>query len=399
MKTLKRIVVIITFLLGAGLSEISTAQHKVNPREISQLSEALGNVKREWTYTFQDKPTRGTSLSDAGLVFVTGDSDVTQTIDRDGTTVWERRAPEGMGTVSAWSSPNGRYVYLVHRVYDEGGIFVLITSEGQTLWQKDLNGQKGWPRFSRDGDYILTDPYILYWKPFEVVESRTGNTLWSKDRAAVSSFESGLDHLVYIENTTISNVDLTNGHTRWTHSFDVTSLGDRPGLGFWSLESSEEGKKLAVAVEKSFTTRLGTFDQTGNLLWRQDVDGVETLLGITPNGRFLATETGRPDHRQLKLIDADIGVVIWTLQTRVDGRNFVVMNDRLLFNTADGILILTIDSLGRLLDQALLPRKSIEYVGLRIEPGSTQDRSLEKTVLMLMDTELERTFYIESIER
>jgi len=398
METLKRIAIIITFLLGGGLSDISSAQHTPSPRSITQLSEVFDNAEREWTYTIQDEYDRGPSLSDTGLVFVTGDSDIIQTIGRDGTIVWERRSPAGMGTVSAWASPNGRYVYLVHRAYDEGGIFELITSDGQTLWTKDLNG-RDWPQFSRNGDYILPSPNILFPQPVEVVEARTGYTLWRKDGAAVKFLESGSDHLIYIENNTISNVALTNGQTLWSHSFDVTSLGDRPGFVVWSMEPSEDGKKLAVAVQKRSTTRTGVFDQTGNLLRRQDVDGAEIPLGITPDGQFLASKIDRPDNTQLKLVDADTGTVIWTLKAGVYGRNVVIMNDRLVFNTADGVLILTIDSSGRLRDQALLPGMSIEYVGLRSGLSSSQNQTVQRTVLLLMDVQSERSFFIETIER
>lgn len=398
MKSLECIAIITTFLLGAGLSGISSAQHTLNPRSITQLSEVFDDATREWTYTIQDEYDREPSLSDAGLVFVTGDSDIIQTIDRDGTIVWEKRAPEGMATVSARASPDGRFVRLVHLRFETRGTLELLASDGQTLWTKDLiNLPK--IRFSRSGEYMLSAPVVFSPEPVAVFETRSGYELWRIDGRAVAIRDWGVDQLAYIENSTISSVAVTDGRTLWTHLFDVMFLRDWRGAVVWRLTPSEDGKKLVVAVRKIGATQIGGFDQTGNLLWKQNFDGAEVPLGITPDGRFLASKIHSNDNTQLKLIDVDTGAEIWTLHVNVYEQDVVIINDRLIFNTSKGVLVLTIDSKGRLLDQALLPQKSIEYVGLRNGPGSTQDRSLQKTVLMLMDTESERTFFIESIER
>ena len=123
-------------------------------------------------------------------------------------------------------------------------------------------------------------------------------------------------------------------------------------------------------------------------------------MGITPDGRFLTSMVYRPGNTQLKLTDADTGTEIWTLLAEVYDIGFnVIMNDRLIFSKKGGTLILTIDSSGRLRDQVLLPRMSIEYVGLRTGPSSSQNQTSQRTVLLLKDVQSERTFFIESIER
>ena len=398
MKTLKRFAIIVTFLLGGGLSDISSAQHTLNPRSITQLSEVFDDAEREWTYTIQDEYDRGPSLSDAGLVFVTGDSDIIQTIGRDGALVWEKRSPEGMVTVDVQTSSDGRFVRLVHLRNEENGTVELLTSDGQSLWTKDL---KSLPKtqFSRSGDYMLSDPNVLFSTPVVVFETRTGHDLWRRDGKAVAVRGWGENKLAYAGNNTISSADLTNGRTLWSYPFDVLFPGVGPGMKVWDIVSSENGRKLAVSVRKRQTTRTGGFDQAGNLLWMQDVDGVETLLGITPDGRFLTSKIYRPGNIQLKLNDADTGTEIWTLQAHVFDQDFVIMNDRLIFSIEGGTLILTIDSSGRLRDQALLPGMSIEYVGLRSGLSSSQNQTSQRTVLLLEDVQSERTFFIESIER
>ena len=398
METLKRFAIIITFLLSTGLSDISSAQHTLNPRSITQLNEVFDNAEREWTYTISDGD-RPPSLSDVGLVFVTGDSDIIQTIDRDGAIVWEKRSPEGMATVDVQTSSDGRFVRLVHLRNEKNGTVELLTSDGQTLWTKDLNSLPK-TQFSRSGDYMLSDPIILFSTPVIVFETRTGHDLWRRDGKAVAVRGWGENKLAYVENNTISSADLTNGRTLWSYPFDVLLPGVGPGVKVWDIVSSENGRKLAVSVRKRQTTRTGGFDQAGNLLWMQDVDGVETLLGITPDGRFLTSMVYRPGKTQLKLIDADTGTEIWTLLARVYDVGFnVIMNDRLIFSKKGGTLILTIDSSGRLRDQALLPRMSIEYVGLRSGLSSSQNQASQRTVLLLEDVQSERTFFIESIER
>ena len=396
MESLVRFVIAATFILSTGVSGNAFAQHKFNPREITQLSEVLENAEREWTYTIQDEYDRLPSLSDIGLVFVTGESDIIQTIDGDGAVIWEKRSPEGMATVWVLASPDGRFVRMVHLRDENNGTVELLSSGGQTLWTKDLMPKT---QFSRSGEYMLSGPNFFFPTPVVVFETRSGYELWRRDGKAVAVRGWGEDQLVCVENNTISSVDLTNGRTLWSHPFDVMFPGVGPGAMVWDIASSENGKKLAVSVRKRRTTRIGGFDQTGNLLWRQDVDGVETPLGITPDGRFLASTIYKSGNTQLKLIDADTGTEIWTLQVQVHDQDFVIMNDRLIFSIRGGVLVITIDSRGRLLDQALLPRKSIEYVGLRSGPDSSQDQTIQKTVLMLMDTESERTFFIETIER
>ena len=399
METLKRFAIIITFLLSTGLSDISSAQHTLNPRSITQLSEVFDDAEREWTYTIQDEYDRGPSLSDAGLVFVTGDSDIIQTIDRDGAIAWERRSPAGMVTVDVQTSSDGRFVHLIHFRDERNRTVELLTSDGQTLWTKDLNSLPS-TQFSRSGDYILSDPNIFFPTPVVVFETRTGYDLWRRDGKAVAVRGWGEDKLVYVENNTISSADLTYDRTLWSHPFDVLFPGVGPGAMVWDIVSSENGRKLAVSVRKRRTTRIGGFDQAGNLLWMQDVDGVETPLGITPDGRFLTSiMIYRPGDIQLKLSDADTGTEIWTLQAHVHDQDFVIMNDRLIFSIKGGTLILTIDSSGRLRDQALLPGMSIEYVGLRSGLNSSQNQTSQQTVLLLEDVQSERTFFIESIER
>ena len=396
-ETARCLTIISTFVMSASLSGICFAQHTLDPRSVSQLSEVFDDAEREWTYTIQDEYDREPSLSDVGLVFVTGDSDVTQTIDRDGTIVWKRRAPAGMGTVWVLATPDGRFVRLVHLRDESDGTVELIASDGRTLWTKDLSSLPK-TQFSSSGEYMLSDPNVFFPTLVVVFDTHTGYSLWKRDGRAVAMRDWGKDQLAFVENNTISSVDLTNGRTLWSNPFDVKFPGVGPGAMVWDMVSSENGLKLAVSVRKRRTTRIGVFDQTGDLLWRQDVDGVETPLGITPDGRFLATTNHRAGNTQLKLIDADTGAEIWTLKVQVHDQDFVIMNDRQIFSIRGGVLILSVDSMGRLRDQAIMPGMSIEYVGLRNGPGSSQDRPLQRIVLMLMDTESERTFYIESIE-
>ena len=399
MKSLKRIAIVIILLSDVGLSELSFAQHALNPRSITQFSEVFDDTKREWTYTIQDiVRRRPPSLSDAGLVFVTGESDIIQTIDGDGAVIWEKRSPEGMATVWVLASPDGRFVRMVHLRNEKNGIVELLTSDGQTLWTKDLNSLPK-TQFSISGEYMLSDPNVFFSTPVVVFETPTGYDLWRRDGKAVAVRSWGEDQLVCVEDNTISSVDLASGRTHWSHPFDVMFPGVGPGAMVWDVVSSENGKKLAVSVRKRRTTRIGGFDQTGNLLWMQDVDGTETPLGITPDGRFLASMIYRSGNTQLKLIDADTGTEIWTLQAQVYDQNFVIMNDRLIFSLREGTLILTMDSMGRLRDQALLPRMSIEYVGLRSGPSSSQNHTSRRTVLLLVDVESEQTFAVDSIER
>lgn len=431
MVDLKRSVVVTSILLGVSLSDVSYAQHTYNPRTVTQLSEVFEDAKREQTYCLGEGIERVTALSDMGLLVVRhnlDDSIIIRTIDDAGTIVWEKRH-EDLDRLYVTASPDGHFVLLFHtdRHLSEGN-FELITSEGQTLWTRHAVAR---PHFLRSGDNLLLKGTSFLEQPDGVVvDIRSGKEQWRIDETyRIWEWGPGLVACLEKKNNTISVVDPTVGRSLWIESIESTFLTDFEGAPINDIIPSEDGKRLVLTLIKSLArgtsgvshnrwkTRIGSFNQFGRLLWSRDVDGHVTPIGITPDSRFIAARIFRPhltqlsQARQLELIDANTGTVIWTLEYRAWGGLPVLMNNRLLL-TADGglsarggsdgtggSLILSIDSSGQLQDQAHLPHLRVRYVGFRNDLQTHGNQLVQRTVLLFGDGRSTPTLHVESIRR
>lgn len=411
MSVLSRSVVFITLVLCGSLPDVIYAQRTLNPRSITQLSEMFDDAKREGTYSLSQDYDRRPSLSDKGLLFVTDNSRTIQTIDEDGTVIWEKRSPERMATVVVKASPDGRYVLFVHILGDDP-IFEFLTSSGQSLW-KARNHRPTQLSGSGGNLLLISDSRQMgRWEgQIAVLEALSGEELWRSDESFNVVREWGPDQLACIENGTISVVAPTDGRTHWSKSIDEGFLSYRPGRWVRDLVSSEDGKRLVLTMSKQVikridgidrkrtNMRMGGFNQIGTLLWSRDIEGIITPLGFTPDSRFIVAQMHTPETQSLELVDADTGTTIWTLQVQVYDNDYVLMNNRLILTIRGGILILNLDSSGQLLDQALLSDREIMDIGFRTGSRTQQIKPDQRVVLLLRDIGSKRALYVETLRR
>lgn len=412
MAVLSRSVIFLTLVFCGSLPDVIYAQHTLNPRSITQLSEMFDDAKMEGTYSLSQDYDRRPSLSDKGLLFVTDNSRTIQTIGEDGTVIWEKRSPERMATVVVKASPDGRYVLFVHILHEDYAIYEFLTSSGQSLWKarkhrpSQLSGSGG-------NLLLISDSRRLgRWEgQIAVLEAHSGEELWRSHESFNVVREWGPDQLACIENGMISVVAPTDGRTLWSNSIDEGFLSYRPGRWVRDLVSSEEGKRLVLTMSKQVikridgidrkrtNMRMGGFNQTGTLLWSRDIEGIITPLGFTPDSRFLVAQMHTPENQSLELVDADTGATIWTLQARVFDNEYVLMNNRLILTKRGGILVLNLDSSGQLLDQALLSDREIMDIGFRTGSRTQQIKPDQRVVLLLRDIRSKRALYVVTLRR
>lgn len=155
-----RAVTLIATFIACGFPVNSFSQYLYNPRAIEHLDDAFKDAKLEWSYADHDIRGGQGTLTNKGLVVISGDSKAIRTIDKNGKTVWEKGMPENEYAIVVKSSRDGRYLCLfsIRFSSEVSDFYQLLSSDGQTLWGDNLSGDPGSDFalfFSESGDYSI----------------------------------------------------------------------------------------------------------------------------------------------------------------------------------------------------------------------------------------------------
>ena len=407
-----RAVTVIATFIGCGFPVNGFSQHLYNPQVIEHLDDVFEDAKLEWSYANHDIRGGMGTLTNKGLVVISGDSKAIRTIDRNGQTVWEKGMPENEFAIVVKSSHDGRYLCLFSIRFgsEVSDYYQILSSDGQPLWGDNLPGDPGDDFalfFSESGDYSIYRKDHL-----TVSETESGRILWRLSLPFYNNnmrvHEWGLDRLVFVDHRSVLMVtELASGKTLWKQSPVSWIESDNRGY-FVNIVPSRDGSTLVAAM--GFGKRYGYreiqgFDQDGVMLWNRRTEGREIPLGITPDNRFLASITTTIDREPpfpvLKLTNMTTGSVVWTIQqVKLLGESAVFMNNRMFFlSSVDGTLVIAIDSTGHLVNQFLLADKDISNYGFRSETQLTSGQNTQKVVFLFRKGYgKQNTFHIESLD-
>lgn len=413
-----RTVTLIAIFIACGFPVNGFSQHLYNPRAIENLDDAFEEAKLEWSHAIHDIRGGLGTLTNKGLVVISGDSKAIRTIDKNGKTVWEKGMPENEFAIVVESSHDGRYLCLLSIRFgsEASDYYQILSSDGQTLWGDDIPEYP--PRdaiqFSESGDYS-----IFIYDHITVSESATGRISWRTSlRSSPGQWTKrlsnwGLDKLVFVDHrNNLMVTALATGKTLWKQSPESWIESENRGH-FVNIVPSKDGSLLVAAIvygDRFGTREIRGFDQNGVLLWNRRSEGREIPIGITPDNRFLASITTTKDSKppfpilkltNLKLTNMTTGAVVWTIQqVKLLGESAAFVNNRMFFlSSADGTLVIAIDSAGQLVNQFLLADKGISYYGFRTDRQLTTGQNAQRVFFLLREGYGKQSvFYIESMD-
>lgn len=186
-------------------------------------------------------------------------------------------------------SKDSRYAVIHVPNWGEGktsGYILFFNDRGEKLWRFDHKGLEAKVNLSANGDSIvLAAEDKLY------SLNKEGKVIYENELIPggtdIALSDNG--HYVVMTKTTdhsISLLDNKNGKTLWSHSVGNFNLINSP---FTSLDISQEGDHIAVAISKDWTKRnkesfLYLFDRAGNMVWENTFEKSRIEGAISPHG-------------------------------------------------------------------------------------------------------------------
>ena len=248
--------------------------------------------------------------------------------------------------------PDGQYLAVGNR----NGTVMVLTVEGQRLWQKKKHTYSMWALdWSGDGQYLaagdgIKDTTIIF-------NAMTGDTLLSRKSLAVK-WSPNSRYLVYGHNSKLCLLDITThqvileclGHTDKIWGIDWSPDGQRIASGgadktvrIWDAQTGvlqhclEQHTKTVYSVAWSLdgqclasSSRDATIclwnPQTGQLHQQFKTQGETTDVKWSADGQILVSGSVGRTAKNIQLWDAKQGIEIWQLQGHTKDANWVAFS-------------------------------------------------------------------------
>ena len=208
---------------------------------------------------------------------------------------------------------------------EKHGIVELLTADGEALWSRTRDAS-----FvpSATGKYLLSQPDPLNEVPVEVLDGRTGDTLWRGDSYPFAAQPLSEEALAHLSRGRLRIYAMATGEVLAERDL---SEPFRESLSYtrWQLAVAADGSTVSVlgwASWPSHEAELWTFDRRLELRWSRSLEpGFPELVGVTEDGSKLCLKR----KRGIRLYDNAAGTLLW----QVDGRflnNRAVVTNRLI---------------------------------------------------------------------
>lgn len=284
--------------------------------KVRDLSEAFPNstkdrkiVHRANANTNPERAYPQFGLTEGGLVLLDGEvGSRIICMDSTGAIVWERKAKANTWIGTLNTSTDGKYIYLYHGIDEDQGISEVLDSQGTSRWSRVAVG--GY-HFSPSGTYLVSEAYT----PLSVIETETGNLLWRSEKDSPPYGACALnDNLLFsLAQNSLTLFELKTGKPLWERKpMDKTpELAESPYWN-WEMSVATAGDRIAILGRGLKVSSAFVFDTGGKLIWEGKGTVHAQMVGLTPNGKFLAI-TDFDQQNVLSLLEIDRNKTAWTV--------------------------------------------------------------------------------------